>query len=102
MLGSYLSEIELRFGNHHLKSTAGVQQGDPLGPFRFSLVILELIDDLGHFPDLFLQMWYLDGGTFVGSRSSLSYFIELVKSRGPSFGLRLNVARFNHLGTNPS
>ena len=53
VLWSYRSESELRLGKHHLKSAAG----DPLHPLMFSLVIL------GHFPDLSLQMWYLDDGT---------------------------------------
>ena len=39
----------LRFGQNHISSTAGVQQGDHLGPLLFSLSI-----------------WYLDDGTFLG------------------------------------
>ena len=35
VLWSYRSEGELRYGKHHLKSAAGVQQGNPLGPLLF-------------------------------------------------------------------
>ena len=37
----------LRFGDAWIKSSAGVQQGDPLGPLFFSLAFLELLDDIG-------------------------------------------------------
>ena len=41
---SYHSPGELQFGNHWILSTAGAQQGDPLSPLLFSLVILKLLD----------------------------------------------------------
>ena len=52
-VGRNTPEGELRFGQHHLKFSAGVQQGDPLWS---SLVVVELLDDIGPFSDSSLQM----------------------------------------------
>ena len=38
------ARVKLRFGNGRLLAPSGVQQGDPLGPFLLSLVILQFID----------------------------------------------------------
>ncbi|XP_062512774.1 uncharacterized protein LOC134188624 [Corticium candelabrum] len=89
----YHCAAELRFGYHHLTSTAGVQQGDPLGPLLFSLVVLELMDEVGEVPGLDLNLWYLDDGTFAGTRKCVSKLINFIIEKGPSLGLHVNLSK---------
>ena len=37
------------------------------------------------------QLWYLDDGTFVGTRPAVAELLELFRTHGPSFGLTLNL-----------
>ena len=89
----YKSTGELRFGDHRILSTAGVQQGDPLGPLLFSLVVLQLLDAIGPTNGLMLHLWYLDDGTFVGTRDAVASFVNSLVEKGPSFGLKLNLKK---------
>ena len=61
----YHTEAELRFGQNRLTSSAGVQQGYPLGPLPFSLVILELMDEIGAQEGISMNLWYLDDGSIL-------------------------------------
>jgi len=89
----YSQPAELRFGNRRLLASSGVQQGDPLGPLLFSLVILQFIDAVNLRDYVDLNLWYLDDGTLVGKQSSLSTLLSHFSTRGPEFGLHLNLSK---------
>ena len=91
----------LRFA--HLASS-GVQQGDPLSPLLFSLVLMQFIDFAKLHNLVKVHLWYLVDGTFVGSRSSLLQLLDSFTFRGPQFGLHLIMSKcelqyFDHLAT---
>ena len=89
----YHTSAELRFGHHRLLSSTGVQQGDPLGPLLFSLVVLELMDSTDLLQEMLLQLWYLDDGSFVGSRAAISDLLTQISENGPRFCLHLNMKK---------
>ena len=81
---------ELRFGSHRVESTAGVQQGDPLGPLLFSLTLLELLDKIGEINGISLSTWYLDDGIFIGKKASI---LQEFSRLGPDLGFHLNLSK---------
>ncbi|XP_062503718.1 uncharacterized protein LOC134180557 [Corticium candelabrum] len=52
---------------------------------------MEFWDDLGPLPDLKLKLWYLDDGSFLGQRASVACLLDVLLSKGPSFGLHINL-----------
>jgi len=66
--------------------SSGVQQGDPLGPWLFSLVFIDTVKlhDLAQ-----LHLWYLDDGTM----HLWSKLLESFSLHGPQFGLHLNLSK---------
>ena len=89
----YQYPSNLRLGPLAFQCSNGVQQGDPLGPLLFSLVLLDFMDSIEVPPDISFQLWYLDDGTFAGTRSAVAELLELFCKHGPSFGLILNLKK---------
>ena len=86
----YSNPPQLRFGQHALHSTSGVQQGDPLGPLLFALTLSELLKIIYIPEDIPMNIWYLDDGTLIGPRVVLADILARIQSQGAQFGLLLN------------
>ncbi|GKC34088.1 RNA-directed DNA polymerase, eukaryota, reverse transcriptase zinc-binding domain protein [Tanacetum coccineum] len=72
----YSNPARLYYGEHTLWSCQGVQQGDPLGPLLFSLVLHPLICKIRDSFSLSLHAWYLDDGTIVGDTMVVGKTLE--------------------------
>ena len=105
----YGARSVLWFGHLKVDSEQGVQQGDPLGPLLFALVMSLIIirihqacgrDDLpapdtpaaqpAHTAQLALNHWYLDDGVLGGSHRLIATAIAILEQEGPAHGLYLN------------
>ena len=87
----YGAQPHLLFGDYTILSCSGVQQGDPLGPLAFSLVLHPLVERIQReVPGLLLNGWYLDDGTLCGSPEDLLSALAILEEEGPSRGLHLN------------
>ena len=89
----YQYPSNLQLGPLAFRCSKGVQQGDPLGPLLFSLVLLDFMNSIDVPPDIFFQLWYLDDGTFAGTRPAMAELLKLFCKHGPSFGLTLNLKK---------
>ncbi|GJW73971.1 putative reverse transcriptase domain-containing protein [Tanacetum coccineum] len=87
----YSNPARLYYGEHTLWSHQGVQQGDPLGPLLFALVLHPLICKIKDSFSLSLHGWYLDDGTIIGDTLVVGKVLELIIEDGPRRGLHLNV-----------
>ena len=84
----------LWFGKHALRSQEGVQQGDPLGPLLFSLVIQEIITAISaECPNLKLNQWYLDDGVIAGCKADVLRAFNVIVNLGPNLGMDLNLSK---------
>eukprot|EP00731_Ephydatia_muelleri_P021341 Em0013g1068a len=86
------------YGSHSLlwhsmgtiSSQSGVQQGDPLGPMLFALVLHKLVSSIEADDDcinLSFNAWYLDDGILVGERSAAVRALHLIEELGPHLAL---------------
>ncbi|GJZ38734.1 putative reverse transcriptase domain-containing protein [Tanacetum coccineum] len=88
----YSTLARLYYGEHTLRSYQGVQQGDPLRPLLFSLVLHPLVSKIRDSLNLSLQGWYLDDGTIIGDTLVVGRGgLNVIMKDGPRRGLHLNV-----------
>ena len=79
------------FGGAALKSELGVQQGDPLGPLLFSVVLHSLVRLVEErVPGLDVHVWYLDDGTIIGDIDVVVRALAVIEECGPRPGAHLN------------
>lgn len=65
----------------------GVQQGDPLGPALFCLVIHDIISNL---QILDLNIWYMDDGTIAGNPEDVLRAFKSIIEKAKAVGLDVN------------
>ena len=82
----YAEKSYLLFGPEIIHSVEGVQQGDPLGPFLFSLGIQNLVNDCKSE----FNCWYLDDGTIAGNVESVLQDAKMITNRFTTHGLTVN------------
>ncbi|GKC05188.1 putative reverse transcriptase domain-containing protein, partial [Tanacetum coccineum] len=87
----YFTLARLYYGEHTLRSYQGVQQGDPLGPLLFALVLHPLVSKIRDSFNLSLQAWYLDDGTIIGDTLVVGEVLKVIIEDEPRRGLHLNV-----------
>jgi hypothetical protein len=77
----------------NFSSAAGVQQGDPIGPLLFSLVINRLVKLLNKVDNLSHNLWFLDDGILCGTEKSMKECLANIKVSESWSGLELNIAK---------
>lgn len=89
----YGQSARLYVGDDHIWSTTGVQQGDPLGPLLFALVLHPLVHRIRDCCKLLFHAWYLDDGTIIGDTKEVAKALDIIRAEGPRLGLELNIKK---------
>ncbi|KAI0988717.1 hypothetical protein GJ496_000323 [Pomphorhynchus laevis] len=75
----YSQPSKLRFGAaKSLTSSAGVQQGDPMGPFLFALAIQPIIRKVDSVTGIGFNKWYLDDGIIIGEPKAVAITLNMI------------------------
>ena len=99
----YLTASVLIFGAFVILSCTGVQQGDPLGPPLYCLVLARLWRKVKSLVSIAVGCpfdtvfdfftWYLDDGTGGGPLQALSFVLDALLAEGPHFGIHVNLQK---------
>ena len=95
---SYAMHSSLSFGEFVISSEVGVQQGDPLGPLLFCLVLQPIISSL----DCPLRVGYMDDLTLGGPILDIASAVESIVAEGSLIGLKLNPSKCELIGRHDS
>lgn len=81
-------------GDDIIPCTAGVQQGDPLGPLLFAMGLHPIVETIQReCPSLLMNAWYLDDGTIVGKTEDVYKAFTILREMSPEYGLELNLKK---------
>lgn len=83
---AYAHPSSLFYGNILIPSLLGVQQGDPLGPGLYSLVIQPIIEAV----TTEFNVWYLDDATIADIPEKVLHAFDTIRTMGEDVGLHLN------------
>ena len=86
---TYANPSHLFFGDELLNSKEGVQQGDPLGPFLYSITVMNLLRGC----ESELNLWYLDDANLAGDPSIVLADFSRILENGKSFGEMVNPSK---------
>ena len=88
---SYGSQPILLLDDCPIYSCCEVQQGDPLGPLGFALVLQPVIENIKEeVPSFLINVWHLNDGTLCGTEEELAIALSIIETEGSSHGLFLN------------
>ncbi len=93
---AYGAPTWLAFKQRIILSCEGLQQGDPLSPALFSLILAELLTEIHASPDapeLDLEGSYLDDLTIAGTAANVAEFLRRLVATGAAVGLEVNLAK---------
>ncbi|GKF79955.1 putative reverse transcriptase domain-containing protein, partial [Tanacetum coccineum] len=69
------------------------EQGGPLRPFFFALILHPLLHKIKDSCKLLFHAWYLDDETVIGDSEEVVRVLEITKVGGPGLGLELNIKK---------
>ena len=79
-----------------INSETGVQQGDPLGPLFFCLVLQTVVSAISagdRCAELLFHAWYMDDVIVASPRCAINRVLSIIQDQGPTLGLFINTAK---------